>query len=84
MLDSESKDYDEIATLLEASHDVLTSRTNEPLYVPWKSDVQKSAAELIRLYTATGETEKLKRIRKQMKDLLSDKDAQKIVNRVYL
>ena len=73
MLDSDSDNYEEVASLLLPAWDILSSRTNEPPFVQWQGDAKKSATELIRLYTATGETEKLEQVRKKIEEILASR-----------
>ena len=72
MLDQSSKDYQEIRTLLESSHEFLASRINEPAHVDWQRDLKSARVELVRLYEATGETEKRDRIRAKLEEVQAD------------
>ena len=72
MLDQSSKDYQEIRTLLESSHEFLASRINEPAHVDWQRDLKSARVELVRLYETTGETEKRDRIRAKLEEVQAD------------
>ena len=69
MLDVDSEEFDKIRSLLVPSHAILVAQKNDPLNVGWLKIAEESAAELIRLYTATGETEKRDQVQKQIMEL---------------